>query len=184
MLRKLFFIITFISIALSFCPGARAVIEDEYVIEAGDKLHISVWGHQDLEQSVGVRSDGTIRYPLIGSIKAVGYTISEFADRLRIALDKDYIIDPFVTITVETPSFFVIGEVQRPGSYQIEGKIDVLKALTLAGGFTEFGSHNVKIIREGRSGQDVIPVNVDSLIKGASSTEDYYIRPNDVIIVP
>jgi polysaccharide export outer membrane protein len=176
-LFSLFCLMIFVS------PG-RCVIEDEYIIKVGDALYISVWGHEDLEQRVSVRSDGTVRFPLVGEVDAAGYTITEFSDNLREELDRDYIIDPFVNVTVETPTFFVIGEVNSPGQYKIEGNIDVLKAISVAGGFTEFASHKVKIIRKDAFGQDTIMVNVDEIMKGRSAGEDAEIKPNDVIIVP
>jgi len=157
----------------------------EYVVKQGDIIHISVWGEDDLDLEVTINEGGAISYPLIGKVEIAGMTTQEVDDKITGLLKKDYFVNPDVTVAMAVLQFFVTGEVSAPGAYPILGNITPLQAITLAGGFTDFGSHTVKIIRKAGDKAKTIKVNVDS-IEGKESgvDEEYIIKPNDVIVVP
>jgi polysaccharide export outer membrane protein len=97
--------------------GATAIRPDSYVIGAEDGLSIFVWKEPEMSKSVPVRPDGMISLPLIGEVKAAGYTPVQLQDILAAAMKK-YVSDPQVTVVVEKVSslrFIIVGEIGHPG---------------------------------------------------------------------
>lgn len=161
---------------------------DEYIIKPEDSLIVTVWKHDDLNQKVKVDTDGNINFPLIGKVKAVGLTISQLRDRITELLGKDYIINPLVTVNIEkyieSQVFFVYGEVKNPGAHTLEGRMTLLRAITLAGGLSDFASSIVYIKRKvkDKDKEQRIKVNINSIIK--QETADIPLKPDDIIVVP
>ncbi|MBU1870428.1 MAG: polysaccharide biosynthesis/export family protein [Candidatus Omnitrophica bacterium] len=170
--------------------GGEGEVNEElqdYVIHPGDILSVLVWDNPNLSLTVSVRDDGNISYPLIGNIKAGGLTVSDFQKNLTDALANDYVVNPRVVVDVKTrlvkDRFFVYGEVQRPGSFPLEGDIDILKAISMAGGLTDFGSQKVKIVREEDGKRKVIKVNLKALTRAGKVDKRLFIEKNDTVIV-
>lgn len=108
----------------------------EYRLGPGDQLRVTVFGEADLTGAFTVGSRGTISYPLVGDVRASGLTIPEFTDALQEALQA-YIRAPNVSVEVANyRPFFILGEVQRPGTYDYSANLTVLNAVATAGGFT------------------------------------------------
>lgn len=108
----------------------------EYRLGAGDQIRIVVFNEPDLTGPYTVGSQGTIAYPLIGSIRASGLTVTEFTNALQTAL-ATYVRNPSVAVEVTNyRPFFILGEVQRPGTYPYSANLTVLNAVATAGGFT------------------------------------------------
>lgn len=164
-------------------PKAHA---QEYVVNGGDILTISVWGEEDMDQELTVNENGDISFPLIGKVKVEGLTLQRVDEEITGLLQKDYFVNPDVTVSMAILQFFITGEVKSPGAYPILGNITPLQAVTLAGGFTDFSSHTVKIIRKEEDRVRTIKVNVDKIDSGGGGEvgEGLIIRPNDVIIIP
>jgi polysaccharide export outer membrane protein len=158
----------------------------DYRLVPGDKLRIEVYRDAQLSQSLQVRPDGKITLPLVGDIPAEGRTSAELRDALVTSL-KDYNTNPVVTvIVVETvpPVFYVMGEVNAPGTFQIKGQISAVQALAMAGGFIDFAkTKNIKILRKGARGA---PENVRFNYKEAAEGRGpaVFMQPGDTIIVP
>src|SRR5215471_17612728 len=121
-----------------------------YRVQPGDLLMVSVWKEEDLQGEVLVRPDGGMSFPLVGDLEAAGRTIEE----LRHAVDeklRKYIPDPAVTIAVKQIGgnrIYVLGKVNRPGEFPFSRPIDVMQALSLAGGATSFASlDDIQILR-------------------------------------
>ena len=135
--------------------GATAAPNADYRLVPGDKLRIEVYKDAQLSQSLQVRPDGKITLPLIGDVAAEGRTSIELRDALVTSL-KEYNTNPVVTvIVVETvpPVFYVMGEVNAPGSLPLKGQVTVLQALAMAGGFKDFAKTNKIVIqRKGAAG--------------------------------
>lgn len=155
---------------------------DEYIIKSEDTLTISVWKHPDLNQKVKVDKDGNITFPLIDKVKASGLTISQLKDKITYLLGKDYIVDPYVTIIIEKQTFFIYGEVKNPGSYTLEGQLTLLRAITLAGGLSDFASSAVYIKRKIEGKEKRIKVNINQIVKQPGA--DIILQADDVIVVP
>src|SRR3989344_1073457 len=126
--------------------------EGSYVVQPGDILLILVWKEKDLQAEVTVRPDGGLNFPLVGDVSASGKTIEQLRKDLAARLTK-YVPDPVVTVAVKQSAgnkIYVVGKVQRPGNYNATRNIDVMQALSMAGGPTPYASLNkIKILRRG-----------------------------------
>lgn len=149
----------------------------EYIIGEGDLLKITVYDNPDLTFEGRVSGEGKITFPLIGEITLQDLTATEAQTKIAGLLADGYIKKPqvFVVIQESKASFvYVNGEVKSPGAYKITKGLTVMKAITLAGGFTEkAGQGKVKIIRKSEKGQTTIKANMDDPV-----------LPDDEILVP
>ena len=123
-------------------PSTRvpAVHPDTYIVGIGDVLEILVWKESELSKTVPVRPDGMITLPLVGEIKAVGLTPNQLKEQLTTALQK-VVSDPQVTVmvtSVQSLSFNMMGNVNRPGYYPLNRPVTILDAIALGGGFRDF----------------------------------------------
>lgn len=119
----------------------------EYRLGPGDQLRITVFNEAELTGQYIVGSQGTISYPLVGEVHAAGLTLAEFSAQLQTALAA-YIRAPNVSVEVANyRPFFILGEVQRPGTYPYSASLTVLNAVATAGGFTYRANQNRVFIR-------------------------------------
>lgn len=169
--------------------GGRQPAGGDYKIGPEDVLEISVWKEKDLQlQEVLVRPDGWITFPLVGNVKAQGRTAQEIHDEITARLRK-YIPDPVVTVSVKKVAgykVFVIGKVNKPGEYVVGRYVDVLQALTLAGGLTPFADEgNIKILRKNSNKKDVVlRFNYDDVKKGRRLEQNITLQSGDTVVVP
>lgn len=135
--------------------GDEAKTASEYRLGSGDKLKIVVFGHEDVSGEFVVDGGGNIATPLIGRFPAGGKTVTELQDSLTTTLNENYIVNPKISIEVlNYRPFFILGEVQKPGSYPYVAGIDVLQAVALGGGFTRRArTSSVTIQRDGKDGR-------------------------------
>ena len=166
-------------------PGVRP---ESYVIGAEDTLSIFVWKEPDMSKSVPVRPDGMISLPLVGEVKAAGYTPLQLQDVLSEAMKK-YVSDPQVTVIVEkvsSLSFNIVGEVNHPGYYPLTRRMTVLDAIAMAGGFRDFAkSKKIYVLRTAANGsQERLPFNYKQVIKGENPQQNIELQPRDTIVVP
>jgi polysaccharide export outer membrane protein len=173
--------------------GPTDILASPYRINAGDQLEIYVWGDERLQRTVTVLPDGTIAFPLVGQIVAQGNLPRELealiTDRL-VSQYRDQV--PQVTVSVVSPAgmqFSVMGRVQSPGTFTPGRYINVLEALSMAGGPTEFADlNNVLIIR--KAGDQLRPrrVRLSSLFRSGgdidASRAVLKIESGDMVIVP
>jgi polysaccharide biosynthesis/export protein len=111
--------------------------QEDYRLGAEDEIQIRVWSHEDLTRTTRVGLNGTISFPFVGEIKAQGLSVQELQKELERRLGPKYIIDPHVSITVtefKSQKFFVVGNVQKPGTYPLTKPIRVVEAISQAGG--------------------------------------------------
>jgi len=155
-----------------------------YSIGLGDVLRIVVWKEPELTLDVTVRSDGMITVPLLGDVQAAGRTPSQLSGSLTAELDR-LIENPRVTVSVSqatTARVYVVGQMLRPGEFPLSGRMTVLKALALAGGFKEFARpENIVIVRED---QTVIPFNYKRIAEGKDVSQNILLAAGDTIVVP
>jgi polysaccharide export outer membrane protein len=119
----------------------------EYRLGAGDQIRITVFNEPELTGQFVVGAQGTISYPLVGSLRAAGRTISEFTEALQSALEA-YVRQPSVSVEVTNyRPFFILGEVQRPGTYPYSADLTVPNAVATAGGFTYRANRSRVFIR-------------------------------------
>ena len=171
-------------------PTAKSVVvlPEGYVVGAEDTLSIYVWKEPDMSKTVPVRPDGMISLPLVGEVKAVGYTPVQLQAVLAEAMKK-YISDPQVTVVVEkiaSLSFNIVGEVSKPGYYPLTRRMNVLDAISLAGGFKDFAkTKKIYVLRTAADGkQERLPFNYKQVIKGENPQQNIELQPRDTIVVP
>jgi polysaccharide biosynthesis/export protein len=168
------------------CAAPKRDTQQKYRIGIGDLLQIEVYDEEDLTKEVRVLTDGFISFPLLGSLKAAGLTVSALEEQLRTRLAEKYLVSPQVTVFVkEFSSVFVFGEVKNPGSFPIYGKMTVFEAVTLAGGFTEVANPSkVKVIRNEDGKEISFEVDIKKLTKEGDASADAELQANDRVIVP
>jgi len=158
-----------------------------YNINPGDLLSITVWKEEDLQRQVLVRPDGAFSFPLAGEIQATGKSVAQVQEELSAQLSR-YIPDPVVTIATEQilgNRIYVIGQVNRPGEFIPSGRIDVVQALSLAGGFTPFAQKNNILILRRRNGiVEDTPFRYNEIEKGKNLAQNIILQPGDAIVVP
>ena len=111
--------------------------QEDYRLGPEDEIEIRVWDHDDLTRKTRVGLDGKISFPFVGEIKAQGRSLLEVQKEIEQRLGPKYIIDPRVSITVteyKSGKFFVVGNVQKPGTYALTKTIRVVEAISQAGG--------------------------------------------------
>jgi len=141
-----------------------------------------------MSKTVPVRPDGMISLPLVGEIKASGYTPVQLQEVLAEAMKK-LISDPQVTVVVEkvsSLSFNIVGEIGRPGYYPLTRRMTVLDAIAMAGGFKDFAkTKKVYVLRTAANGtQERLPFNYKDVINGKSQQQNIELQPRDTIVVP
>jgi polysaccharide biosynthesis/export protein len=164
---------------------APASLSPDYKMSRGDKLRVEVYKDAQLSQSLQIRPDGKITLPLLGDIPAAGRTPTELRDAITSAL-REYISNPVVTVMVveATPAtIYVMGEVNKPGTLNINGPISILQALAMAGGFRDFAhTKDIRILRKSSTGVRTLSFNYNEAIKGNGTP--MLLEAGDTIIVP
>ena len=165
----------------------------DFLLGPEDVLDIVVWKNEELSQKgVVVRPDGKISMPLIGEVVAGGLTADQLASQIASRL-KEFKERPAVTVSVkEVNSYYVyvLGEVNKPGKYQLKSHATVLQALAVANGFTIFAAKNrIQVIRnvqteDGTLREIRIPARYDDLISGNGEIGNFVLKAGDVVVVP
>jgi polysaccharide export outer membrane protein len=162
-------------------------VTTRYEVQPGDVLQISVWREADLNQQVLVRPDGGFSFPLAGDISAIGKTVEELRAELTQRLSR-FIPDLFVNVAVleiNGNKVYVIGQVNQPGEFVVNPRVDVMQALSLAGGTTAFASlQNIFVLRRENGEQRRLPFNFDAVIRGRQLEQNVLLRSGDVVVVP
>ncbi|UVO51473.1 polysaccharide biosynthesis/export family protein [Sphingomonas sp. SUN019] len=184
------------STAAAAAPAVGANLLGEYRINPGDELDISVWGEERMQRTVRVLSDGTFAFPLAGTIVAANRTVKDVSGTIRERIAGNYRTSvPDVTVGVRAAadmSFYVVGKVRTPGTYATGRPINVVQALSMAGGLAEFADvNNAVILRQTPNGQVVEPVKLARVLKGQRRLEAGaltqplpILRSGDVLVIP
>jgi len=169
-------------------PARPPLERPSYAIMPGDVLRVSVWKEPDLTGEVTVRPDGKITLPLLGDVEVVGRSPQQLGVELGEGLRR-FVEDPRVTVAVaqaNSARFYIIGQVSKPGVYPLTGRISIMQALSLAGGFLPFAKRDkVAIVRDTNGIQTRIPVNYEKLEKGKNlQQQNVLLQAGDTIVVP
>ena len=180
------------ALALPAQPGragdtSSAVVDAAYLVQPGDTLGVTVWKEQDLQGEVLVRPDGGLSFPLAGDVQAAGHTVEEIRKVLQTRLTK-YIPDPVVTVIVkkaEGSRIFVVGKVNKPGDFPLFRPIDVMQALSLAGGATPYADVNgIQILWREGAHQQVFHFRYDDVRRGKDLSQNILLHSGDTVVVP
>ncbi len=171
--------------ALAQAPAG--VDPSTYRVGPEDVLEISVWREDALKKEALVRPDGGISYPLVGELQAAGKTVLQLREEITKRLEK-YIPDAVVSVTVlKTGSqrVYVLGKVTKPGEFPVGRSVDVLQALSMAGGVTPFADLNgIRIMRREGDRQVVLPFEYGRVVRGERLEQNVLLRAGDVVVVP
>ena len=175
-------------ICISFALASFASYAQEaYTLNPGDTLRISVWNEESLQQEVMVLPDGTISFPLVGILEVANKTPGQIQEEIKQKLSR-LIPDPEINLTVIEVggnNFFIIGKVTSPGRFAMTNTIDVVQALSLAGGFTPYAqTEKIQILRRDGEKQKVIRFDYSKISDGKALETNILLRSGDTIVVP
>lgn len=160
---------------------------DSYVLRQGDQIQFSVWGYPEFQTATQVKELGTVTIPLIGEVNAVGLSKEQFIQQMKQKLSEYIQGEIKLTVTIVssvTQRVTVLGAVSRQENYPLTSDATLLEVLSTAGGTTpESDLRNIKILRNGQSGQ---PIHVDLTwyMENGEIESIPTVRPGDTIFVP
>ncbi|HVP79216.1 MAG TPA: polysaccharide biosynthesis/export family protein [Thermodesulfobacteriota bacterium] len=159
----------------------------DYIIGPGDILDISVWKDESLTKSVVVLPDGKIAFPLIGQVTARGKTVAQLKEEIEEKISP-YV--PDVTLSVEVKQVnsvlvYVIGRVNSPGRFALNVHVNVLQALSMAGGLNPFAKRSsIKIFRQEGNQTLIFDFDYDGVVDGKHLRQNITLKRGDVVVVP
>jgi polysaccharide export outer membrane protein len=172
--------------------GSSVSAPKGYQLSPNDSIAVEVFGEDDLRTSGRLNSEGSISLPLIGSVQLAGLTLSQATQRVTELYARDYLVNPRVNVVLAGYAkrrFTVLGQVNRPGSYEMPetspGGIDLLEAVAMAGGYTRIAApERVTVRRRGGNGQEeVLRINAKRLEKGDARAGNFQVVAGDTITV-
>jgi polysaccharide export outer membrane protein len=194
--------------ALAQPPLPAETATPDYQIGPSDILKVTVYGHEDLTQTVLVQPDGTFTFPLVGRVKGSDMTPAELEKKIAILLARGFIRSPQVTVVVQeyrSKTVYVVGEVARPGPYPLAGRTTLVEVLAKAGPTPNAGAevvvvrpHQAAVVSgpvlptEVAEGEEAAPdkpraevfrVNM-SVIQAGDFEKNLALEPNDTVFVP
>jgi polysaccharide export outer membrane protein len=167
-------------------PGTAAPPPDT-TLGPGDVFDVRVFGEKDLSSTYRVASDGSIDFPLVGTVVLAGTTPTEAAKLLEQKLrDGEFLKQPQVSILVKeynSKKVSVFGQVKEPGTFPYEEGMSVVEAISTAGGFTSMAKKNdTTVIRVVDGQKKRYRVEVEKI--GEGRAPNFVLRPGDIIWVP
>jgi len=180
---------TLMLIALPCAAGQAAPSsgEGDYLIGPEDVLDIAVWNTAEITRTVPVRPDGKISLPLVNDVQAAGLTPMQLRETLMKAL-APYMPSPTVSVIVREIHSFnvtVIGEVKTPGRYELKSRSTVLDLLAMAGGLSQYAARGrIVVLRQDAGVARELPFPYDKLTGKNAGSENFCLKPGDVILVP
>ncbi len=166
---------------------APAPVAEGYKLQPGDLLQVNVWKETDLQSEILIRPDGGISFALAGDLQAAGLTTDELRQELEARVRK-LVPDAVVTVLLKSPNgnrVFVIGKVNHPGDFPLLRPIDVLQAISMAGGLTPFASNNqIRVLHRDGSHQNSYRFRYDQVVKGRHLDQNILLQSGDTVIVP
>lgn len=163
--------------------------ESDYQIGPGDVLKITIYDHPDLTTVARVDAQGYILFPLAGRVRIGGQSTASASQTITAKLGTDYIVNPQVSVFVEefrSKKVIIIGEVVRPGLYELSGPTTLLELVSKAGGLTRGAGRDVTIRRTGANGaadEKSIAVNIADLLQSGDKTVDVPLMDGDSVTI-
>jgi len=158
-----------------------------YQVKAGDVIEISVWKEPDLQRQVLVRPDGAFSFPLVGEVDARGKTVAELNKVVSERLSR-YIADAVVTIAVQEikgNKIYVLGQVNKPGEFIVNPSVNIMQALSMAGGTTPFAATGDIIVLRGQGKeQTAMAFRYNDVVRGRNLNTNIELISGDIVVVP
>src|ERR1700704_6888719 len=161
-------------------PVASPTLTKDYVIGVEDILNVVFWRDKDLSAEVVVRPDGKISLPMLNDVPAAGMTPEQLAAAVQDASAK-FVRDPGATVMVKeirSRKVYVIGEVPRPGTFQLGSEMNVLQMIAQAGGFLENANKSdVVIVRNENRQERRYKFNYNDVVQGKNVGQNIQLLP-------
>jgi len=159
----------------------------EFVLGPGDEIEVNVYRNPDLTNKYLIPPDGLISFPLLGEIRAAGIGVTELRKTITSGL-SNFLVEPYVSIgvsAIRSQKLYVLGEVEKPGVFQINSPIDVIEAVSMAGGLTVNAKlSSLLLIRGGLDSPQLKTVNLKKTLKEGDLSENITLIGGDIVYVP
>ncbi len=179
-------------------PVLASAAAPDYSIGARDVLSITVWNHTDLSRDYPVDAEGYVSFPLVGRVHASGLTTKDFAARLTEKLEKDYLVNPQVVVTVKeylSKKVMILGEAERPGVYRLTAvDSSLLEVLSKAGGLSKTAGKQIVLVRQraissggGTNGYAILNLDLEKIqekYQKGDPSENLTLQDEDAIFIP
>jgi polysaccharide export outer membrane protein len=185
--RRIWAALLFASWLLNPVRAEVPVQAEGYRLQPGDVIHVAVWKEEDLKLDAVVGPDGGISMPLIGDVKAAGLTVGMLREELTKRF-AEYIPDVSLSVYIRQLlgyKVYVMGKVNHPGEFVLNQDVDVIQALSKAGGLTPYAARDeIRIIRRSGDRQQVFPFQYKEVEKGRQLEQNIILKSGDIILVP
>jgi protein involved in polysaccharide export with SLBB domain len=170
-------------------PNVAISAPSGYVLGPNDQVAVEVFGEDDLRTNGRLNAEGNLSLPLLGSVKLASLTLTQAASRLTELYGRDYLVNPKVNVMLigyAKRRFTILGQVNRPGSYEMPegspGGVDLLEAIAMAGGYTRIAAPERVTVRRQSGDKDQI-MKVDAKRLAKTGGGNFFVRPGDTISV-
>lgn len=185
-MRRIFGLIILVIFTIIICDSPA--LAQNYQLSPGDVLEISVWGYgedyKDLNiKEIAVRPDGMIAFPLVGEVQAANLTPGELSQTITRLLSK-YVKNPTVTANImkyRTIRVYVLGEVTKPGMYELEKQHNLLDAVGVAGGYTKYAAKKKVFVINKNQIDKPRQANLLRLMEKGDMSQNYELADGDVV---
>ena len=185
-MNRTFYVIIGLVVSLFFITSGQT---QDYRVGEGDVIKISVYDNPDLEKTVRVSGEGAIVMPLIGEVAVDGLSVTEVTQKITDLLADGFLIDPHVSVFVEefrSKKAVILGEVNKPGLYEISGDISFLEMVSKAQGFTKTAGNEAIIKRKIQPGQQapqVIRIDLKDFEESGDNAVNVNVEDGDSIYI-
>lgn len=184
---KLSAVFLLLMLACGVCAAAEEPVPNGYKLQPGDVLQVTVWKETDLQGEVLIRPDGGMSFALAGEFQAAGHTVAELTAMIEARIRR-LVPDAVVTVSVKAAAgnrVYVIGKVVHPGDFPLNRPIDVMQALSLAGGATAFAdTKGIRILRRDGMQQTSIAFRYGDVERGRKLEQNILLQSGDTVVVP
>lgn len=167
-------------------PVSQPPPPGDAAVGPGDLFDVRVFGEPTMSANYEVSGDGTINFPLVGSVEVAGKTPPQIENELQTRLADGYLKNPSVSVRVtdyRSRRVSIFGQVRQPGTFPYSENMSVVEVITKAGGFTSMAKKNaVRVTRKNGAATESIIVAVEDI--GQGRAPNFVLRPGDVVFVP
>ena len=167
-------------------PVDTKELRNRITLGTGDVFEVRVYGEKELSGIHRVSGEGTIHFPLVGEVQVQSLMPSEVASKLQEKLADGYLKSPYVTVVIKeynSKKIYTLGQVNKPGTFPFEGEMNIVQAITMAGGFTNMAKKNaVMVTRVDEGKEERIQVPVEKISEGLAP--NFRLKAGDIVFVP
>ncbi len=189
MKRSVIIVILCLLAGVAVCFSPASAFAQDFIVGEGDVLKVTVYGHSDLDATVRIGGDGSVVMPLLGPVEVTGLPVSEIAKKMTGLFADGYLINPQVSVFVEefrSKRAVILGQVQKPGLYELPGQTTLLELISKAGGLKEDAGAKVVIKRKSGAGtkdEDVVTIDLKRLVEQGEISLNLQVQDGDSIYI-